>query len=64
VSLDKGIEFVRFSGVISPDSVQSGNFVSSTQVADAKVEYRTSSRIDMAEITSSLSRFFLSVIPF
>jgi flagellar L-ring protein precursor FlgH len=64
VSLDKGIEFVRFSGVVSPDTVQTGNFVSSTQVADAKVEYRTSSRIDMAEFASSMSRFFLSVLPF
>jgi flagellar L-ring protein precursor FlgH len=64
VSLDKGIEYVRFSGVISPDTIQTGNLVSSTQVADARVEYRTSSRIDMAEFTSSLSRFFLSVLPF
>ena len=64
VSLDKGIEYVRFSGVVSPDTVQTGNLVSSTSVADARVEYRTSSRIDMAEFTSSLSRFFLSVLPF
>ncbi|HEY4318471.1 MAG TPA: flagellar basal body L-ring protein FlgH [Herbaspirillum sp.] len=64
VSLDKGVEYVRFSGVVSPDTVQSGNLVSSTQVADARVEYRTSSRIDMAEFTTSLSRFFLSVLPF
>lgn len=64
VSLDKGIEFVRISGVVSPDTIQTGNFVSSTQVADAKVEYRTSSRIDMAEVSSELTRFFLSVLPF
>jgi flagellar L-ring protein precursor FlgH len=64
VSLDKGVEYVRFSGVISPDTIQTGNFVSSTQVADARVEYRTSSRIDLAEFTSELSRFFLSVLPF
>ncbi|MDB5777103.1 MAG: flagellar L-ring protein FlgH [Herbaspirillum sp.] len=64
VSLDKGIEYVRFSGVVSPDTIQTGNLVSSTQVADARVEYRTSSRIDAAEISSSLSRFFLSVLPF
>jgi flagellar L-ring protein precursor FlgH len=64
VSLDKGIEYVRFSGVVSPDSVQTGNFVSSTQVADVRVEYRTSARIDMAEFSSELTRFFLSVLPF
>jgi flagellar L-ring protein precursor FlgH len=64
VSLDKGVEYVRFSGVVSPDTIQTGNLVSSTQVADARVEYRTNSRVDMAEFASSLSRFFLSVIPF
>lgn len=64
VSLDKGVEYVRFSGVISPDTIQTGNIVSSTQVADARVEYRTNSRVDMAEFVSSLSRFFLSVVPF
>jgi hypothetical protein len=30
-------------------------------VADARVEYRTSSKIDAAEIANTLSRFFLSI---
>lgn len=61
VSLDKGTEFVRFSGVVNPDTITIGNFVSSTSVADARVEYRTSSKIDAAEIANTLSRFFLSI---
>lgn len=63
VALDKGVEYVRFSGVINPDNVMSGNVVSSTQVADARVEYRTNSRVDRAELMSQLTRFFLSVMP-
>lgn len=61
ISLDKGTEFVRFSGVVNPDTITIGNFVSSTNVADARVEYRTSSKIDAAEIANTLSRFFLSI---
>ncbi len=61
VSLDKGTEFVRFSGVVNPDLITIGNFVSSTSVADARVEYRTSSKIDAAEVANAVSRFFLSI---
>lgn len=64
VALDKGVEYVRFSGTVSPDNIVTGNTVSSTLVADAKVEYRTNTRLDMAEFMSSLGRFFFSVSPF
>jgi flagellar L-ring protein precursor FlgH len=63
VSFDKGVEFIRFSGVVNPDTIAAGNTVLSTQVADARVEYRTNSRIDGAELMSSLSRFFYSLVP-
>jgi flagellar L-ring protein precursor FlgH len=61
VSLDKGTEFVRFSGVINPDSITVGNFVTSNKVADARIEYRTNSKIDMAGVASMLARFFFSL---
>ncbi|WP_026354783.1 flagellar basal body L-ring protein FlgH [Massilia niastensis] len=64
VAMNKGVEFIRFSGMVSPDTIQPGNMVSSTVVADARVEYRTNSRIDRAEVNSMLSRFFLSMLPF
>lgn len=63
IALDRGSEFVRFSGIVSPDMIGAGNTVMSTQVADAKVEYRTNAHIDRAEVTAMLSRFFLSVLP-
>jgi flagellar L-ring protein precursor FlgH len=63
VAFDKGSEFIRFSGVVSPDRVGAGNVVSSTQVADARIEYRTNSHIDKAEFMSLMTRFFLSVMP-
>jgi len=64
VALDKGTEFIRFSGMVNPDNIATGNTVSSTAVADARVEYRTNSTIDSAEMSSMASRFFQSMLPF
>lgn len=63
VGLDKGTEFIRFSGVINPDTISLGNTVPSTKVADARIEYRTNSKIDGAAIASIFARFFLSMSP-
>lgn len=63
IGLDKGTEFVRFSGVVNPDKITLGNEVLSTTVADARIEYRTNSKLDAAEVLSMFSRFFLSMIP-
>jgi flagellar L-ring protein precursor FlgH len=63
IALDKGIEYIRLSGVVNPDTISTGNVVSSTQVSDVRVEYRTNSRIDAAEVGIWLARFFLSVLP-
>jgi len=64
IAMNKGAEFIRFSGMVNPDVIQAGNVVSSTQVADARVEYRTNSQIDKAEMASMASRFFQSMLPF
>jgi flagellar L-ring protein precursor FlgH len=64
IAMNKGTEFIRFSGMINPDAITTGNTVLSTAVADARVEYRTSSQIDRAEMNSMVSRFFLSLLPF
>lgn len=63
IALDKSTEYIRFSGVVSPSAIV-GNTVSSVQVADARVEYRTNSHYDSAELTSELARFFQSLAPF
>ena len=63
IAFDRGAEFIRFSGVVNPDTIVSGNTVPSTQVADARVEYRTNTRLDKADVMSQLTRFFLSALP-
>ncbi|NDP46969.1 MAG: flagellar basal body L-ring protein FlgH [Sulfuriferula multivorans] len=63
IALDKGVEYIRLSGVVQPDTIQAGNTVSSAKVADARFEYRTSAKFDSAEVMGWLGRFFLSFIP-
>lgn len=63
VAFDKNAEFIRFSGVVNPDAIVS-NTISSTQVADARVEYRTNTRVDTTEVLSHVARFFFSLSPF
>ncbi|MBC3880141.1 flagellar basal body L-ring protein FlgH [Undibacterium sp. LX40W] len=64
IAFNKGAEYVRFSGVVNPQTITAANTVSSTQVAEARFEYRSTSRVDLAEANSLLTRFFLSFLPF
>ncbi len=63
IGINQGSEFIRFSGVVNPNWV-TNNSVSSTQVADARIEYRGTGYIDEAQTMGWLSRLFLSVSPF
>lgn len=58
------VETIRFYGVVNPVNVLGNNTVSSTQVADARIEYRGKGQIDSAMTMGWLSRFFLTVLPF
>lgn len=64
IGINKGSEFVRFSGVVNPSTITGGNSVSSSQVADARMEYRANGYIDEAQSMGWLARFFLNVLPF
>jgi flagellar L-ring protein precursor FlgH len=62
IGLDKGTEFIRLSGMVMPSSIAVGNMVPSTKLADSRVEYRTNSQFDAAEILKWLSRLFSTVL--
>ncbi|TKC89793.1 flagellar basal body L-ring protein FlgH [Trinickia terrae] len=61
--INQGNEFVRFSGVVNPNTVAGDNSVFSNQVADAKIEYSAKGYIDEAETMGWLQRFFLNIAP-
>lgn len=64
LGINQGSEFIRFSGVVNPASIASGNIVSSTQVANAQIEYRGTGQMDSAQVMGWLSRFFMTFLPF
>jgi flagellar L-ring protein precursor FlgH len=61
---NREVEFVRFSGVVNPVTIQAGNTVSSAQVADARIEVRGQGQVDEAAVMGFLARFFMSFLPF
>ncbi|WP_228979946.1 flagellar basal body L-ring protein FlgH [Paraburkholderia gardini] len=61
--INQGNEFVRFSGVVNPNTISGLNSVYSTQVADAKIEYSAKGYINEAENMGWLQRFFLNLAP-
>lgn len=64
VAINQGDEYIRFSGVVNPIHITGTNSVVSTQVADARIEYKASGYIDEAQVMGWLARFFLSALPF
>jgi len=64
IGLKEGEEFVRFSGVVNPSMITAQNTVQSTQVADARLEFKANGFIDTAQVMGWLGRFFLTVLPF
>ena len=59
-----GTEYIRLSGVVNPYFISAANTISSTSVADARIEYKQSGVISEAQVMGWLARFFLSTLPF
>jgi flagellar L-ring protein precursor FlgH len=64
IAINRGSEHIRFSGVIDPRSITGSNTVSSTQVADARIEFRSRGTMDEVQTMGWLQRFFLNISPF
>lgn len=64
VSIGTNTEYIRFSGVVNPNNVTASNSVSSTRVADARIEFRGSGYISEAQRMAWLARLFLTFLPF
>lgn len=64
IGLKEGEEFIRFSGVVNPNNITAANTVVSTQVADARIEYKANGFLDSAQVMGWLGKFFLSFMPF
>ncbi len=64
VSIGDNTEYIRLSGIVNPYFINSANTISSSQVADARIEYKERGVISEAQVMGWLARFFMSVFPF
>ena len=63
VAINTQTEFVRLSGVVNPIYISSSNTINSTQIADARIESKHKQDVDVAQVMSSLARFFVALMP-
>jgi flagellar L-ring protein precursor FlgH len=64
IGVNQNVDVLRFSGTVDPRLVQPGSIVSSTQVANVRVESRGRGSQGEAQTVGWISRFFLSFQPF
>lgn len=62
IGVNMNIDVLRFSGVVDPHMIQSGNVVQSTQVADVRLEHRGRGAQGDANAVGWLQRIFFSVL--
>ncbi|HUN92721.1 MAG TPA: flagellar basal body L-ring protein FlgH [Burkholderiaceae bacterium] len=62
ISQNSGV--LKLTGVVDPGLIQPGNTISSTQVADVRLDYRGGGGIEEAQMQGWMSRFFNSWMPF
>ncbi len=63
IGVNSNVDVLRFSGQVDPRSIQAGNSVQSTQIANVRVEHRGRGATAEANAIGWLSRVFLSVMP-
>ncbi|WP_295851874.1 flagellar basal body L-ring protein FlgH [uncultured Xylophilus sp.] len=64
IGVNQNVDVLRFSGTVDPRAIQANSIVSSTQVANVRIESRGRGQQDEAQTIGWLSRFFLTVLPF
>jgi flagellar L-ring protein precursor FlgH len=64
IGVNQNVDVMRFSGTVDPRLLQPNNIISSTQVANVRVESKGRGAQGEAQTVGWLSRFFLSFNPF
>lgn len=64
MAINQGVEYVRFSGVVNPRFITGQNTVTSTQVAQARMEYIQDGIINEAQTQGWLQRVMTNLSPF
>ncbi len=63
IGVNQNVDVMRFSGIVNPSQIRAGNVVSSTQVAEARLEQRGRGDVGLVQGMGWLLRFFLRIAP-
>lgn len=63
VNIRGEISYLRVSGIVNPSDIKAGNVVSSTKIAEARIEEMGSGTVASADRAGWLQRFFFSFLP-
>jgi flagellar L-ring protein precursor FlgH len=63
IGVNSNVDVLRFTGQVDPRTIQPGNVVPSTQIANVRVEHRGRGAQGEATSVGWLSRFFLTLWP-
>ncbi|MCW5221707.1 flagellar basal body L-ring protein FlgH [Verminephrobacter aporrectodeae subsp. tuberculatae] len=64
IGVNQNVDVLRFSGTVDPLALLPGSVISSTQVADVRVESRGRGAQDQVQAMGWLGRFFHAITPF
>ena len=64
IGVNQNVDVLRFSGTVDPRHIQPGSVVSSTQVANVRLESRGRGAQDDAQTVGLITRFFMALWPF
>lgn len=64
IGINKGIEYILFSGVVDPDMISADGTVASNRVANMRLEYYGDGYISEAQSMGWLQRILLNISPF
>ncbi len=63
IGVNQNVDVLRFSGIVNPAQIRGGNVISSTQVAEARLQQRGRGDVGLVQGLGWLARFFLSIAP-
>jgi len=63
IGVNRNVDVLRFSGQVDPRMIAQGNAVSSTSVANVRIEQRGRGAVADTHAVGWLSRFFLNIAP-
>ena len=62
IAINQNTDYIRVSGVVNPIKITAANTVSSLDVADARIESKSSGDMDAAQGLGLFAKFFLSLL--